>query len=168
MDRNVDRSSSKMQYLCKLARNIFVVVLVFYLVAFGLFIGASMNYETPASSVAYAVAHSMLIVAVLATLVFGLNSVARGDTPFAKNQERRLCAIGILLILDAVIEFLFSAQAAFNLDAMQGMLLSVDVSNMGGVANLNIGTLILAVSSFCFAAAVRYGILLQQSADETI
>lgn len=96
-----------------------------------------------------------------------LKDVSEQRSPFSLTQARRISFVGILLLVDVVLETLISAGAP--------LFISSNEVTAGFVSNytapglyINGPFLIATIICFCLSYIFRYGALLQWFTDETV
>lgn len=104
---------------------------------------------------------------ILFTVSQMFKDLSRKTTPFTAIQTRRITTIGLLLIADAIIEFLISLVDSMTVDAA-GMTVGFVNNAPAGSPYINMTFVIAALICFCLSYVFRYGSLLQWLSDETV
>lgn len=104
---------------------------------------------------------------ILFTLIRIFGDLSKRTSPFTVTQARRIAAIGLLLLANAVIEFLISLNGA-SFVTTEGIKAGFINPYMTGSAYINMTFVIAALICFCLSYVFRYGSLLQWLSDETV
>lgn len=104
---------------------------------------------------------------ILFTIAQIFKSLSQKASPFTTKQTQRIAAIGLLLLADAVIEFLISLVESTTVNA-GGMTVGFVNSAPTGSVYINMTFIIAALICFCLSYVFRYGSLLQWLSDETV
>ncbi len=152
----------------------FDIVLALYLVAtlvlFVLLLIGDGNLPTDGLALFLWSVPLLVTIALGAIIIFVISrifkEISEHRSPFTTTQARRFNIIGILLIIDTVLEAISSISYPLLADSLS---LSIGFTQPGGTEDLYInGPFIIgAVICFCLSYIFRYGALLQQLSDET-
>ena len=170
---NVEKSLLRMASIdrgLKVATTVALVMYVlFFLVAvFLVFIGESASGVGKAASL-----FPMILVAVIGWLVlFTIRqtfvSIEEKQSPFSEGQSRRLVVVGVLLLVDVVIEAAASALGLSVVSVVNHTDLSASAAHGTTVLNFNVVLFLAAIVSFWLAYLFKYGTLLQWLYDDTV
>lgn len=105
--------------------------------------------------------------AILFTVARVFGDLSKKESPFTDIQARRIAAIGLLLLTNAVIELLISLNGPLLVDSA-GMTVGFVNTAPPGSPYINMTFVIAALICFCLSYVFRYGSLLQWLSDETV
>lgn len=114
----------------------------------------------------------ILYTMIATTLITGskiLTDAAKGHSPFAQTQVKRIRIIAFALFVYAILDALVSPGfiSLFQSDTMSiGVQSLPDSENV--IIPINLGALSAAGGFFCLSLVFEYGVLLQQLSDETL
>ena len=168
----LEESLSKVRKACK-AIKVFCFCAVFVFVVLGallLFVGCSqeggVNVLHLVNSAIYIV--GSIVISWLAMRIF--SDIEKGQTPFSITQVNRIRGIAFCFLVFAVMDFVFSPVFFGHLPAGQvgiGFTNQAD-SSLRATIDLNIIALMMALLTYFFSVAFKYGALLQSNADDTL
>lgn len=93
------------------------------------------------------------------------SNTAKGETPFAMSQVKRLRIIAVLLLLYAVLDMVATnAMAVMQIDVIN----SGYISTNSAIVTVNFTPFIAAAVVYAFSFVFKYGVLLQEFSDETL
>lgn len=109
---------------------------------------------------------NLLIVKTIANI---FRDIGKGNSPFSKQQVRRIRWIAIFILIGALIDFLLSTPivTALTNEIMSFGYVS-HVAMQNNFVSINLSAVFMALVLFCLSLAFEYGTLLQQLSDETL
>lgn len=121
----------------------------------------------PADTVLVIVAPLYLVICGAAALTLRSigRDMARGDSPFTVAHARRINLLGGLLIIVAIIEFVFSPGFIAFAVGPFSFINSPQAMVDGLTLPIDMGALLGAIACFSLSAIWRYGALLQEQAE---
>ncbi len=177
IDYETNSSLRKTNRVCKFIsftiRVVFVLICAYWLFAAGLmvftFFSPSLNEEIGSASALKLIIYLAygIIIAILFVSLNGIFSdVAKGESPFAMIQVKRLRLISMALLLYAV----FDVVIAYNSALMQigGFNTGYITTNGNTIVPVNLAPFIAAAVVYAFSFVFKYGVLLQEFSDETL
>lgn len=167
----VEKASRAIKLLCDAL--IFViaavwVVLVGFSIA-GEFKGGSTPFTVNMGTLAYLSIVLALMAAFLWVVSRIFSDVARGKSPFCKQQVRRIRTLAYLMIVKALVEALFSAGGSLLMRAGDWSVTCIDGGLIGDqtIFLIDAGALFMAAVIICLSVVFQYGSLLQRITDES-
>jgi len=94
------------------------------------------------------------------------SDVAKGKTPFAPIQVKRLRVISAMLVAYAFLDFLISANN--SIIERGGFSSGFITASDNAIIPINFAPFIAALVAFAFSFVFQYGVLLQEFSDETL
>lgn len=152
---------------------IFILFCICWIFAAGLMVCSIMNIEgfgdigdTSVLRLVLYLVYGGIIAVVFIVLIRIFSDVAKGDTPFAMIQVKRLRIIAADLLLYAILDFVITYNSALlQLDGFSSGYVS---TNGNAIVAVNFVPLIAAAVVFAFSFVFKYGVLLQELSDETL
>lgn len=168
----VEKASRAIKLLCDVL--IFViaaawVVLVGFSIA-GEFEGdGRVLFSVNVGTLAYLSIILALMAAFLGVVARIFSDVARGKSPFCKQQVRRIRTLAYLMIVKALVEALFSAGGSLLMRAGDWSVTCIDGGFIGDQTTflIDAGALFMAAVIICLSVVFQYGSLLQRITDES-
>ena len=111
-------------------------------------------------------AYIAVIVALFVVINGMFTDVAKGQTPFAMVQVKRLSIISVLLVAYCVLDIAITSNNA--LLQYSGLNTGFVSTNENVIIPVNFSPLIAAAIVFAFSFVFKYGVLLQEFSDETL
>ena len=111
-------------------------------------------------------AYIAVIVALFVVINGMFTDVAKGQTPFAMFQVKRLRIISVLLVAYCVLDIAITSNNA--LLQYSGLNTGFVSTNENVIIPVNFSPLIAAAIVFAFSFVFKYGVLLQEFSDETL
>ncbi|MEG2025961.1 MAG: hypothetical protein RRZ85_10490 [Gordonibacter sp.] len=152
---------------------IFVLISVYWIFAASLmfltFFDPSVADEVGGASAIKLViylAYGAIVVMMFVSLNGIFSDVAKGNSPFAMIQVKRLRSISAALLLYAIFDIVI----AYNSAIMQfgGFNTGYITASGNAIVPINLATFIAAAVVFAFSFVFKYGVLLQEFSDDTI
>lgn len=172
---NKVRKTSKL--ICAIVKIVFLVFCICWLLVLGLSIFAFLcpqfnigsESELRIATIASLFFNGLLIVIQFIILIRMLTDVAKGESPFALVQVKRLRVLSVVFVTLALFEFIFSPGFAYLLQ-MNGFDVGYLIANDGGnsILSINLAPLIVAAVFWALSLIFEYGVLLQEFSDETL
>lgn len=106
-------------------------------------------------------------IVVLLVIVRIFKDLSQRVSPFTMTQAKRITAIGILLLVDVVVEFAISLNSP-AIAALQEFQIGYQAPYMTGNVYINLTFIVAALICFSLSYVFRYGSLLQWMTDETV
>lgn len=177
IDYETSSSLNKTNKVCKFIslaiKIVFVLICVYWLFAAGLmvftFFNPGLNEEIGNTSVLKLIVYLAygVIIAILFVSLNGIFSdVAKGESPFAMIQVRRLRLISIALLLYAIFDLVIAYNSA--LMQIDGFNTGYITTNGNAIVPVNLAPFVAAAVVYAFSFVFKYGVLLQEFSDETI
>ena len=128
-----------------------------------LFTGLNWQREYKDANLAYACERMIIHISIILALAFAytiFQSIGKGLSPFSHVISERIRAIGILLIISAII--------AWPVGSLAARVIWPDKTSYPIIISVDWGTLLFGFIISCLASIFQYGCILQQESDETL
>ncbi|OUO88612.1 hypothetical protein B5F40_12185 [Gordonibacter sp. An230] len=110
-------------------------------------------------------AYGFIIASLFVVFISIFSNTAKGETPFAMSQVKRLRIIAALLLLYAILDMVATnAVAVMQIDIIN----SGYISTNSAIVTVNFTPFIAAAVVYAFSFVFKYGVLLQEFSDETL
>lgn len=111
---------------------------------------------------------AVVVVIILLVILSGaFKDVSELQSPFNVKQARRIRVMGIILVINVVVEAvssIYSPVVSELADVAAGFVSSPVTTNL----HIDVMSLVAAIVCFCLSYLFRYGVLLQWLQDETL
>lgn len=149
---------------------VFAIVCIFWIIASGFMVYSQVSFATTDNACAlktgFFVLYGLVFAFMFAVFIRMFSSVAKGESPFAMIQVKRLRIIAGLLLLYGVLEIIVSINAP--LLEISGMNSGYASTNNNAIIPINLVPFIASFIIFAFSFVFKYGVLLQEFSDETL
>lgn len=172
-----ERSLSKIKKVCKFIGYAMKIILVLFCISWvavaAIMISTIVGFsgqngiETiDVSNLLLFLAYGVVFGVTIVVLTKVFSDTARGETPFAMIQVKRLRLIALMLIIYAALDiFTVSNTASLQFNGVDSGFIS---TNENSFLAVNFTPIIAAAVLFAFSFVFKYGVLLQELSDETL
>ncbi|WP_296008706.1 hypothetical protein [uncultured Adlercreutzia sp.] len=171
-ENSYDKVLEQVRLKCQIVRAICFVVVGVYVCICGaaLFaiLGDAESMSEVLSIAGYAIAHSLLMSAMLVFFAMLFGDVVESDEVFSEKQADRLRAIALLALASFAVDLLQGFGAAFQLLPAMGVMVDVNNGMSVSASDINIGMLVFSAIMYSLSVIFRYAALLQQLSDDTV
>ena len=172
-EESLNKSSKVCKYISISLKIIFAIFCICWMLSIGVMvfglIDPSLADRESAMGVPLLVlylAYGVVIALLLVALIGVFSGVAKGESPFAMAQVKKLRIIAGLLLLYAIIDNVIAQNN--SLIIFSGLNSGYVSPNSNQIIQINFAPFIVAGAVYAFSFVFKYGVLLQELSDETI